>query len=274
VPLSVSGWPQYLPRLESPRETQAGRLVSHKLSDHPLQNLQRPTYDSSVSCDATSFRFECEMVKPLVALLPSVFDLHTGQRARLLREQPIGSVIPDLLFGIWSGELPRYARLNTVSRHILAWLSTQKIANSEEQLRNDLLLSQYAAESAVSALKHVGAISKRDSGEVELRPEFDVSGSVRLIAIEMKLKRWREALMQAIEYRKFADEAYVVLDGNQVRMTIEVRDAFVANGIGLFLQCGAELEREVSAEPLAPPPSAERLFAVSKLTSSGPYCLA
>jgi hypothetical protein len=214
------------------------------------------------------------MVEPLVALLPTVFDLHAGQRARLLREQSIGSVIPDLLFGIWSGELPRYRGLNTVSRHILAWLSTQKMANSEEQLREDLLLSKHATDSAVSTLKRVGAISKRDSGEVELHPEFDLSGSIRLIAIEMKLKRWREALAQALEYRKFADEAYVVLDGNQARINTEVRRAFVANGVGLFLQRSGAIEREIPAVPLAPVPSEDRFLAVSKLASSGPYCLA
>jgi len=242
--------------------------------ENALQNLQVPTYDSYVSCKATSFRFECEMVGPLVTLLPTVFDVHTGQRARLLREQPIGSVIPDLLFGIWSGELPCYRGLNMVSRHILAWLSTQRMANSEEQLREDLLLSKHAADSAVSTLRRIGAISKRDSGEVELRPEFDISGSIRLIAIEMKLKRWREALAQAIEYRKFADEAYVVLDGNQVRMNTDIREAFVANGIGLFLQGSGAIEREIPAELIAPAPSEDRLFAVSKLASSGPYCLA
>ncbi len=244
------------------------------VSKNALQNFPPRSYDSWVNCEATSFRFEREMVKPLVALLPTVFHLHTGQRARLLREQAIGSVIPDLLFGIWSGELPRYHGLNTVSRYILAWLSTQKMANSEEQLREVLLLSQHAADSAVATLKRVGAISRRDSGEVDLSPEFDVSGSVRIIAIEMKLKRWREALAQAVEYLKFADEAYVVLDGNQVRMNMEVREAFVANGIGLFLQRSGAIEREIPAEPIAPTPSEGRLFAVSKLASSGPYCLA
>ncbi len=239
-----------------------------------LQTLMRLTYDSKVSHETTSFRFECEMVRPLVALLPSVFSLQAGQRARLLREQPIGSVIPDLLLGIWSGELPRYRGLNGISRHVLAWLSMRRIADSEEQLREDLFLSQHAADSAVSILKRVGAIAKRESGEVELLPEFDISGSIRLIAIEMKLKRWREALAQAIEYRKFADEAYVVLDGTQARIKDEVRNAFAENGIGLFLQCGGKLGREISAEQLTPTPSVDRLLAVSKLADSGPYCLA
>ena len=227
-----------------------------------------------MNCQIPPFRLECEMVRPLVANLPRVFYLHPGQRACLLREQSVGSVVPDLIFGIWSGELPPCGGLNSISRHVLAWLSTQKVASSEEQLCDDLLLSRHAANSAVSTLERVGALSKRDSGEVELCPEFDISGSVRLIAIEMKLKKWREALAQAIEYRNFADEAYVVLDGNQVRMNSEVRNAFVANGIGLFLQRGRGLKRVITAESITPAPSVDRLFAVTKLASAGPYCLA
>jgi hypothetical protein len=235
--------------------------------------LQTLAHESDSKCETASFRFESDMVKPLVAHIPSAFRLHPGQRARLLLEQPIGSVIPDLLFGIWSGELPRCGGLNTVSRHILAWLATQKVAH-QETLRENLLLSQYATESAVSALKRVGAVSKRDSGEVELRSEFNVSASIRLIAIEMKLKKWREALAQALEYRKFADEAYVVLDGNQAQLNASVRDAFVANGVGLFLQHSEGLEEKISAISTKPEPSVDRLFAVGKLSSSGPYCLA
>lgn len=239
-----------------------------------LQNSRARTYHSFVNCETPSFRFEFEMVEPLVAHLPSVFHLCPGQRARLLREQPIGPVIPDLLFGIWWGELPRFSGLNAVSRHILVWLSTQKVASSEEQLREDLLLSRRAADSAFSTLERVGALSKRESGEVELCAGFDVFGAVRLIAIEMKLKKWREALAQAIEYQNFANEAYVVLDGNQVQVEPEVKNAFASNGIGLFLQRSGALEREVFAEPITPNPSVDRLFAVNKLASSGPYCLA
>src|SRR5258708_19112479 len=141
------------------------------------------------------------MFKRLLPLLPTVFELSSGQRTRVLRETAIGSVIPDLMIGVWSGDLPRYSKLNGVSRHILAWLSTEKAVRDEKQLRDTLLLSKHAADFAVSALKRIGAIEKRDSGEIELRPEFDTSHSVRLIAIEIKLKRWRQALAQAIEYR-------------------------------------------------------------------------
>lgn len=229
---------------------------------------------SSVIAPETPFRFECDMLNPLIESFPSVFRLNSGQRLRVLREPTIGAVIPDVLVGIWSGELPRCGSLNSISRHVLAWLSTQKTA-SGEQLREELLISQHAVVAAMSSLKRVGAIDQRESGEVELRAEFDISHLVRLIAIEMKLTRWREAMGQAIAYREFADEAYVVLDGNQVRLTADIRAAFVSNGVGLFLQRGAEVKRKIKAARGAQRiPSVDRLFAVSKLAKSGPYCLA
>ena len=77
-----------------------------------------------------------------------------------------------------------------------------------------------------------------------------------------------------MDYRSFADEAYVVLDGNQVRLNDEITNAFVANGIGLFLQRNEELENVVTAIPSTPRPSVDRLFALTKLANSGPYCLA
>lgn len=220
------------------------------------------------------FRFECEMVKPLLPLLPVIFELSSGQRARVLRETAIGPVIPDLMIGVWSGELPRYSKLNGVGRHILAWLSTEKAVTNEEQLREALFLSKHAADSAVSALKRIGAIERRDSGEIELRSEFDVSNSIRLIAIELKLTRWREALEQAIEYRKFADEAYVVLDAAKVEVSPDMTAAFLAEGVGLLMQRGKELRKEIPANSVSPRPSVGRLLAVKKLGTSGPYCLA
>lgn len=223
----------------------------------------------------TPFRLECDMLGPLVECLPTVFQLDSGQRQKVLCEPTIGSVIPDVLVGIWSGELPRCSTLNFVARHILSWLATQKVASGEQQLREELLLSHYASTAAMTSLKRVGAVAQNDSGEVVLQPEFDISDNVKLIAIEMKLRRWREALAQAVVYREFADESYVVLDGNQVRLTADIRAAFASAGVGLLLQCGGSIKRIISAPRMQKPaPSADRLFAVGKLAKSGPYCLA
>ncbi|SRR6266852_7717809 len=219
-------------------------------------------------------RFEHEMVDPLISVIPLAFEIRSGERTRVLREAAIGSVIPDVLIGLWRGDLPPWGNLNSVSRHVLACLSAQKAVPSEEYLCENLLLSSDAAGTAVSTLKRIGAVVKRDSGEVAIQPEFDVLDSVKLIAIEIKLKRWREALEQAVMYRKFADEAHVVLDGNQVRLTDEIRSAFTSSGIGLFLQFGGMVTRVLEAATETPAASVDRLFALAKLAKSGPYCLA
>src|SRR5882724_291659 len=230
-----------------------------------------PIYDCDVSDKATPYRFEREMVAPIVSHLPSIFEALKGQRTLLLREQAIGAVVPDLLFGIWSGDLPRCSGLNLVSRQILAWLCVQKKADSAELLSEHLFISEKATYAAVSALERLGAISKRTSGEVELRPEFNISESIYLVAIEVKLKRWREALLQAMQYRSFADEAYVAVDARQVRITADVRAMFVSSGVGLFLQSGRSIEKMIDAQARTPQPSVERLFALSKFATSGLY---
>jgi len=200
--------------------------------------------------------------------------LRSGERASLLREPLVGSVIPDVVFGIWTGELPRWGPLNSVSRHILAWLLVKKVAGSEESLCADLFLSRHAAASGVSALQRIGAVATRDSGEIELRPDFRFSESIRLVAVEMKLRRWKEALSQAAEYRRFADESYVVMDGNQVQVSDESRAEFTRNGVGLILQSMDEIRFEIPAELTVPPPSVDRLFLWEKLARTGPHCLA
>lgn len=215
------------------------------------------------------------MLHPLVDCLPEVFRLRKGERAKVLLEPTIGSVIPDVIMAIWSGDLPRCDTLNSVSRHVLAFLASQKIASGEVELCDELFLSRQAAATAVSSLKRIGVIAQKESGEVELSPRFNVSGTVKLIALEVKMKRWREALEQAKTYRAFADEAYVVLDANQVKLTAEIRAEFVANGIGLFLQDRKNLRRRiVPSEGESVAPSVDRLFAVGKIVNAGPYCVA
>ena len=122
----------------------------------------------------TPFRFEHEMLRPVISRIPEMFHVTPGQRLRVLQETAIGSVVPDVLLGVWSGELPHWNGLNSISRHILAWLMVWKTANSEEQLQRDLFLSEHATTSAITALKRVGAITSRDSGEVALLPGLEV----------------------------------------------------------------------------------------------------
>jgi len=54
------------------------------------------------------------------------------------------------------------------------------------------------------------------------------------IAIEVKLKNWRRALMQAYRYKWFADYSYVVLDHAHINPALKNIDLFKKYNIGLI----------------------------------------
>jgi len=160
-----------------------------------------------------------------------------------------------------------------VARHILALLQREGDNTvGRERLEADLFLSPYAAERGVDQLRRAGAVAVLDSGELRAAPQFATS-AFRLIAVEMKMRRWREALSQATAYLQFVDESYVVLDGNQVTIGKDLVREFELSPVGLLVQKGYSVEKLVDAVPSELLPSADRLHAIQKLAISGPHCL-
>jgi len=59
-------------------------------------------------------------------------------------------------------------------------------------------------------------------------------GAARIIALEAKLARWRDALKQARAYRRFADQSYVVLPERAMAAALEAKEEFRCAGVGLL----------------------------------------
>jgi len=53
------------------------------------------------------------------------------------------------------------------------------------------------------------------------------------IAVELKLKKWRDAYQQALRGRSFSEYQYVVLDANHVSPALDNMEMFEQQGIGL-----------------------------------------
>jgi DNA-binding Lrp family transcriptional regulator len=223
---------------------------------------------------STGFRLESEMFRPVMDAIPEKFPAE-NRATRVLREAAIGNVIPDLLIGQWEADDHRSVpQLTNIARHVLALLQRSG-PSTIESIQSKLYLSESALARAISVLRRAGALSQVESrSELHVPPDFAKRTNVRLIAIEMKMKRWREALEQAIRYLSFADEAYVVLDGDQVDYTHEMRRAFELAAPGLYFQHGTDLRKVLDCAPAPPMPSADRLLAMQKLRSSGPHCFA
>jgi hypothetical protein len=231
---------------------------------------------SVVKITAGSFRLECEMFDPVLASIPSLFPAPSCA-TRVVREAVVGNVIPDLLIGQWCAEASSSVpSMTNVARHVVALLQRSGSAAPAELIEEELYLSSSALTRAITLLKRLGALScEAPEGELQLAPEFAKATQVKLIAVEMKMTRWREALNQAIRYLDFADEAYVVLDGNQITLTDEIIKAFELSAPGLYIQRGAaHPEKVLDACPVPSVPSADRLLAIHKVLHSGPHCFA
>lgn len=220
---------------------------------------------------AAPFRLERDMFAPLLSKIPELFG-GRGEKLRVLREPIIADVIPDVLIGTWDGDLPYRKTLTNVARHILAWLQgSHEALVAQERVEEELFLTKLAASRALQQLTKAGAVVVHDSGELQLVQHFRAP-AVALIAIELKMTRWREALAQAQTYLRFADEAYVVLDGRQVEITKAIREEFELSDVGLLIQQGDAVTSCLPALQNARHPSADRLLALQKL-AAGPYCL-
>jgi hypothetical protein len=85
---------------------------------------------------------------------------------------------------------------------------------------------------ALNWLKSNGFIEEQD-GKIrstrKLRPHVTTS-----IAVELKLRKWKDALKQAHRGRAFADYKYVALDKDHVQPAIENIDLFKEKEVGLM----------------------------------------
>ena len=191
-----------------------------------------------------------------------------------MREPTIGSVVPDLLLGAWPERrrpAPR-GRSTTVEAHVAALLEREGALPAEEIVSRLHLTLEVGARS-LRALARRGVLAPvrtgPRAGALTLAPSARTAG-LEIVAVELKLRRWREALAQAERYRAFADRAYVVIDGAQIAATSAVRTLFERAGVGLLAQVGSELTllvRARSTVALTPQRvhAADALFAAGEL---------
>jgi len=180
-----------------------------------------------------------------------------------LREPTVGNVIPDLLFGEWTDDLrPLKRNFTLVEARILALLE-QRDELLESEISQILHLSVPAAARAFKRIQGSGLVLQTRNGKISLDAGC-FTKAFFLTAVELKLRRWREALDQAINYLRFADRAYVVLDGDQIARDEEMIKAFRESRVGLFMLRGGGLTEVVVARAQSCI-SPQRVQAVQKL---------
>lgn len=204
------------------------------------------------------------MLVPFAEAFRTPLQIPGTQDVSFLLEPAVGSVIPDVLIALWGGERNSSfrRRLPLLEYHILAMVE-QAGGISADEVRRHMHLPIAKVEAAFSKLERWDLVRAADHHWVELTVNARTD-TVELIAVEVKMRRWQEALKQAESYLKFADRSYVLLDGNQVRPCRNLFQTFARTRVGLLLQHGF-LTRELHPAGSERPISPYRTFALQKL---------
>lgn len=211
----------------------------------------------------------------LPALGQSLRNLLFPQDANTTAVQEINicGVIPDVLFCRWHQPPPDrpIRRLTITEAHVLALLEHAGGLCAEDIVR-ELFLDRRGLTEIQRRLCRWGLLTESEGGTLRIARTARTK-QFELVAVEMKLDRWRDALSQAKAYLRFANSAYVVLDGARISSEAPISSEFRSHGVGLVLQYADRAKLIAKPRKRKIVPTAERFIALQKallLSSSQP----
>lgn len=179
-------------------------------------------------------RSEATLVGRVVKSLPQLLARHGGAW-RVSTEVPAGRSVADIVCVVRASHEPaRRGNPLTVLESVLAAVLRQDGPASEDVLgRRCGFRNGELRPSLLRRLESRGLVLRDErSGMLSAgAPWADVTV---LLAIEAKLLRWREALAQAREYRKYADFAFVALPPRTAKLARANSAQFRTARVGLL----------------------------------------
>ena len=150
---------------------------------------------------------EKDLLHLFLGALP--FHAHAGLMTTLFVEPALESGRPDLVVVIWERSLfENLTAAVLTSRelrlvHHLSVVGTRSLSDLTQDL-------PWLGPSAVANLVATGFVTIRN-GVVRIRPLDEIFGVRALIAVEAKIRDWRQVLVQSRVNRWFASESYVLI---------------------------------------------------------------
>lgn len=182
----------------------------------------------------SGFRLEKQLVAALrehSAVLESEKNANS-RTSQILSEQQVGMCIPDLLIvRAKPGEDRTPLRLSYFDCTLIA-----AALNAGSVTVADLAASTYSAPEQIGRrivrLQKLGLISQRND---QLRVSANrLPTGVHVVAVEAKLTRWRDALGQARDYLRFANEAYIAMPSGIIGRNTTALTQCADSGVGVI----------------------------------------
>ncbi len=155
------------------------------------------------------------------------------ERCRVTHELPIGHSIADVvILRTLRGHDGPEAPLTVAESVILSTLRRLGASRPDTIGRHVFMPADDVRELLEGRLASWRLVRSRTRGLIEARAAWVQAAEV--IAIEAKLTRWRDALEQATQYRRYADRAFVLLPEASAGIAARDARAFRAAGVGLL----------------------------------------
>ncbi len=182
----------------------------------------------------SSPKLESDLIELSLPFIPKMVQSDGMQCFMLDREVGVGGSIADIVVLVSSYEPPSStAVLSTTQAVALSHLRRHgptRIDLLEQRCR---IPRGSLRDRELASLCECGMIQQSSGGRIELSeqgwPNFQI------VAIEAKLRRWRDALSQATSYRRYADYSYVLLPDKFSGAAKKNINEFAANGVGLWV---------------------------------------
>lgn len=165
--------------------------------------------------------------------LVSEYEIKKNNDSFLRREVPVSECVPDLVTIRFDKRpnIKQWPSKWSAKFSFLLWL-----LRSSEKLNLDEIAKLYSSSSKrIEPIIHdllKTEIIQESKGYYFLGPDYSEM-KVEVVAFEAKLSRWREALIQGIRYKKFADKVIVAMDPGGLPKRKSSYNLFIENEIGL-----------------------------------------
>ena len=185
------------------------------------------------------------------------------------REVPVGGRIPDVVcigFKAHPGQIP-WPRSWSYRHSYVTWLLRRHPRLTPRAVAKRLFESLERTNPLIQDLVRSGAVLRTQGDSLELSSVI-ASQEAEVIAIEAKLRRWRKALEQAANYKRFANVVVVAMDPGGIPRTSEALMEFDRLGIGLCAILGGEIQWHVQPRFVEGLLGPEREYLIRSATAS------
>lgn len=150
-------------------------------------------------------------------------------------EVPVGRLVPDVVI-VKTNTKPRHdlwPKGFSYQHSVIVWLLRSFRKLRLKTIADKVYDNPDRTERLISPLLKSGALDKNGNGAYFLSEEL-LNLDAKVISVEVKLKRWRDALKQAKEYKEFSDMSIVAMDASIATGNTPIRNHFISEGIGLY----------------------------------------